>query len=693
MTKFRFIAIAAMAIAAIVSCTPKTALKWEEGETNAETGRATHTLTITNAPEGDAWRLWFTSLYRMRGLVVEEGSPATIEYHGGCLYSIVPAADHASEMVIRYTTQPLSKQSWAPEGFTLDGTKDGLLSLTPDYTFQPCESVEPFAYNQKDVAATDMIPRLKSVEPAEGTTTVEDGTWAELMEKYPSTLLSDRKPGWYKLTINDGVNVEAADEDGSFYAAVTLKNLILAEGTTLSNVTIEDWPDFGYRGMMLDVSRNFTTKDNVLTLIDLLAHYKVNILHLHFGDDEGWRIEMDGLPELTSYGAFHAIPEVLEDGSIYEAEGLMPSYNGTLGSIADGYYTHADFVEILKYAWERRIYVVPEFDTPGHSRASIKAMEYRAATTGDTTYLLSEPEDESVYESVQYFKDNAVNVALESTYAFMEKVIDNFVAYYDEAGVPLYTIHIGGDEVPSGAWVGSPACKKLMADNGWTDLNMLKDYYVSRMIDIATSHGVLLSGWQEITRKLTPETAARLQGCLSHSNVWSVSGDRIELLYQMANEGFKVVVSNSPNTYADMAYTSAKDERGHTWTGVVDERRSFSLLPYDSYKSVRWDDEGEKVEISKVGDGREPLKLRENIVGVQGQLWTETIRNFDHVTYYIFPKMLGVFERGWNSSPVWEGTTEADDQLFMDDFDEFYSIIVEHEWPYYESMGISYHAR
>ena len=83
MTKFRFIAIAAMAIAAIVSCTPKTALKWEEGETNAETGRATHTLTIANAPEGDAWRLWFTSLYRMRGLTVEEGSPATIEYHGG----------------------------------------------------------------------------------------------------------------------------------------------------------------------------------------------------------------------------------------------------------------------------------------------------------------------------------------------------------------------------------------------------------------------------------------------------------------------------------------------------------------------------------------------------------------------------------------------------------------------------------
>ena len=99
------------------------------------------------------------------------------------------------------------------------------------------------------------------------------------------------------------------------------------------------------------------------------------------------------------------------------------------------------------------------------------------------------------------------------------------------------------------------------------------------------------------------------------------------------------------------------------------------------------------VDLSKVNDGREPLKLRENIIGVQGQLWTETIRSFDHVTYYIFPKMVGLFERGWNASPVWEGTTVADDQLFMDDFDEFYSIIVEHEMPYYDTMGISYHKR
>lgn len=689
--KLHHLILSAIALAIAAACTPATTLNWEEGVTDPETGRATHTLTISNAPDGP-WRLWFSSLYRMRGLTVEEGSQATIEFHGGSLYSIVPSEDHGSEMVIRYTTAPLSKHCWSPEGFTLDynGT---LTSLDVSCTYQPCEDGVPFDYNPVTTAATDMIPRVKSAIAGEGTTEVKDGTWKELMEQYPAEIVSGKPAGWYKLVVNDGVSVQAADEDGAFYAAVTLKNIILAGGTTVANVTVEDAPCLQYRGMMLDISRNFTTKDNLLTLIDLLAHYKVNFLHLHFGDDEGWRIEMDGLPELTEYGAFHAIPTINEDGSISEPDGLMPSHNGPLGTSGDGYYSHEDFVEILKYAWERRIRVVPEFDTPGHSRAAIKSMEARYARTGDATYLLSEPEDKSVYESVQYFKDNAVNVALESTYAFVAKVFDNFIAMYKEAGAPLYSLHFGGDEVPGGAWTDSPSCKALMASKGWTEINMLKDYYISRVIDIAEERGVCISGWQEVTRNITPETAARLKNVLSHSNVWSVSGARVELPYQVANEGFKVVVSNSPNTYADMAYSSAKNERGHTWTGVIDERRSFCLLPFDSYKSIRWDDNGAMVDLSKVNEGREPLVLKDNIIGVQGQLWTETIRTFDHVTYYIFPKMLGVFERGWNASPVWESSTVADDPAFMADFDKFYSIIVDHEMPYYDSIGVAYHGR
>ncbi|MBR2747692.1 MAG: family 20 glycosylhydrolase, partial [Bacteroidales bacterium] len=242
-----------------------------------------------------------------------------------------------------------------------------------------------------------MIPSLKKVEKAEGTTVVPADVKPETVEGKPA--------GWYRITLNGEVKVEAADEDGAHYAAVTIDNLKRnAGGATVPNAVIEDWPDLPYRGIMLDVSRDFTSKDNLLKLIDLLDHYKVNRLHLHLGDDEGWRVEIAGLPELTSYGAYRGIPVLNEDGTISEPDALMPTYCVTpdrndKATLGNGYYTKADFIEILRYAADRRIAVIPEFDMPGHSRAAIKSMEYRARTTGDASMLLSEPEDVSEYNS------------------------------------------------------------------------------------------------------------------------------------------------------------------------------------------------------------------------------------------------------------------------------------------------------
>ena len=446
---------------------------------------------------------------------------------------------------------------------------------------------------------------------------------------------------------------------------------------------------------MLDISRNFTKKDNLLKLIDILAHYKVNRLHLHMGDDEGWRVEIDGLPELTSYGAYRGIPVLKEDGTIEEPDALMPTYCTTpdrndTETTGNGYYSHADFVEILRYADARHIRVIPEFDTPGHSRAAIKAMEYRARTTGDTTYLLSEPEDTSQYVSVQDYTDNAINVALPSTYAFIGKVFDGLLALYAEAGAPLEAIHVGGDEVPEGAWEGSPACRALLEANGKTDIGWLKDYYISRVLDIAEAKGVKLAGWQEVGQHLEPATFDRLRKNLAFTNLWAVSRGRDQLAYTYANEGVPVVLSNSSSAYFDFAYNPSKTERGHNWGGYVDERRSFSLLPYDIYRSVRWDDKGRPAKLAAAGEGKPALSTEGKpfIVGVQGQLWAETLRNFDHVTYYLFPKALGLFERGWNASPAW---ARPDDPAFVEDFDRFFTTVVEREYPYYESIGISYH--
>ena len=671
-----------------VSCANKPSVVWTEGETDPETGLAVHTLTVLNAPEGTDWTLWLTSNHITPGKLVDaEGS---IELFHGCYYKVSPMEREGKDLVIRYTDRPLQRHCWAPEGFAIE--QDGkVVALDAEFEFLPSEVIPDFPYNHVKTEVWDMIPSLKSVTPAEGTTTVAQMPEVEIV---PSC-----KAGWYKIVLDGECKVQAADEDGAQYAKVTLENLKRnAGGNELPNLVIEDWPDFGYRGFMLDISRNFTNKDNILKFIDLLAHYKASVFHLHFGDDEGWRVEIPQFPELTTYGAYHEFPYKDENGNYTETNYLLPSYNGSvdpkdLTSSANGHLTAAEYVEIVKYAWERRITVIPEFDTPGHSRAAIKAMQAYAKRTGDDSYLLSDPEDKSEYCSVQYYKDNALNVALPSTYKFIEVVFDQLIAYHKEAGAPIPAIHVGGDEVPHGAWVGSEPCQKIMAERGWDNIELLKSYYIENVLDIAESRGVKISGWQELVMDLEDHVYERMKKNLYSVNFWHTGTGNEEFPYKYANDGVPAVLSNMTNTYVDFAYTPDKTERGLSWGGFVDERRSFSLLPFDIYRSVRWDDKGRIRNIEKLPEGKTPLVAKQNIIGVQAQLWTETVRSFDHVTSYVFPKVCGVFERAWNASPSWEGTTVADDPAFMTELDRYYSTVVDHEMPYYEAEDVVYRQR
>ena len=678
----------ALSAVAFVACADKVSVVWTEGEVDPVTGRAVQTLTVVNAPEGTDWTLWMAANHIITGEV--DGSEGALELFHGCLYRMLPAKREGKDLVVKYADRALQRHCWAPEGFVLEH-KGKALPLDVEYEFLPSERIPDFPYNQVEVQAWDMIPSLKSVTPSEGMTVVESVPEIHYVES--------GKAGWYRITLDGACKIEAADEDGAQYAKVTLENLKRNVGAAeLPNMIIEDWPDMAYRGFMLDISRNFTTKENILKVIDLLAHYKVNVFHLHFGDDEAWRLEISKFPELTSYAAYHEFPHKGDDGEYVETDYLMPSYNGGIDprdmtSSANGHLTKDDYVEILKYAWERRISVIPEFDTPGHSRAAIMAMNKYAERTGDDSYLLYEREDVSEYCSVQYYRDNAINVALPSTYRFIEVVFDEIIAYHAEAGVPLPAIHVGGDEVAHGAWTGSPACQKIMAERGWDNIELLKSYYIEKVLDIAEARGVKLSGWQEVVMDLEDGVYEKLKKNLYSVNFWSTYGNQEEYPYHYANDGVPVVLSNMTNTYMDFAYTPDKTERGLSWGGFVDERRSFSFLPYDIYRSVRWDDRGNMRDISSLPDGKTPLKRAENIVGVQAQLWTETVRNFDHVTSYVFPKVCGVFERAWNASPSWEGTLSADDPAFMSALDRYYSTVVSHEMPYYESEGVVYRHR
>ena len=254
------------------------------------------------------------------------------------------------------------------------------------------------------------------------------------------------------------------------------------------------------------------------------------------------------------------------------------------------------------------------------------------------------------------------------------------------AGVPLPAVHVGGDEVPDGAWAGSPACQALMKENGKTDIGWLKDYFINHVLDIAEAKGVKIAGWQEVGQHLEPATFERLKKNLAFTNLWAVSRGRDRLAYNYANDQVPVVLSNSSNTYFDLAYNPSKTERGHNWAGFIDERRSFSFLPYDIYRSVRWDDNGNPTDLTNPGADKPVLTAegKPYIIGVQGQLWSETLRSFDHVTYYLFPKAVGLFERGWNAEPAWAASTTPD-------FNRFFSTVVDHEYPYYEAQGISWH--
>ena len=673
----------------LAGCSPEVSVLWTEGEADPQTGKAIHTIEILNAPEGTDWTLWLTSnhIYVKEDV---EGTEGSIALHHGCWYKMTPKPHSGKNLIVKYYDNPLQRHCWAPEGFVLEH-KGKAVALDAEYVFLPSERVEDFPYNQVETEVWDMIPSLKNVKPAEGTTVVDVVPAAEIV--------ASDKAGWYRITLDGTCRIEAADADGAQYAKVTLENMIRnAGGNELPNVVVEDWPDLGYRGFMLDISRNFTNKDNILRFIDLLAHYKVSVFHLHFGDDEGWRVEIPQFPELTTYGAYHSFPSKTAEGEYVETDYLIPSYNGSVDpadmtSSANGHLSAADYVEIVRYAWERRISVIPEFDTPGHSRAAIKAMEAYAERTGDDSFLLSDPDDVSEYCSVQYYKDNALNVALPSTYRFIEVVFDQLIAYHKEAGAPLPAIHVGGDEVPEGAWVGSEHCRKIMNERGWDNIELMKSYYIENVLDIAESRGVKISGWQELVMDLEDHVYERLKKNLYSVNFWHTGSGQEEYPYKYANDGVPVILSNMTNTYVDFAYTPDKTERGLSWGGFVDERRSFSLLPYDIYRSVRWDDKGRIRNISDLPEGKTPLKAKENIAGVQAQLWTETVRNFDHVTSYVFPKVCGVFERAWNATPAWEGTVKADDPVFMEELDRYYSTVVSHEMPYYEAEGIAYRHR
>lgn len=587
------------------SCAPMPSVEWTEGATDAD-GRALHTLVLHEMPAGS--RVWFQELFD--GKTVVEG-PAIQHYQGTSWYIDI---EKGGTVTLRYYGRPLPRRTWAPEAFVLQqkGRPDRPLETVYHYLPLPDDAQEtPELLYSEGIA--DLIPQVKQAQYEVDSTQVGEN------HQHPA--------GWYRIMMdaNGLATIEADDEDGAYYAQTTLQQL----STSKAPLTIEDWPDLPYRGFMLDVVRDFRSVDEVLHILDLIASWKLNTLHFHLADDESWCLEIKPLPDLTEYGAHHSLP----DWNLQETEALKPTANGRIGQTT--YYTAEEYQRILRYAWERRIAVIPEFDTPGHSRASIKAMQAYERRTGDSSLRLQDPADTSHYWSAQDFTDNVLSVYLPSVYRFYGIVFDEVIRLYEEAGVPLRAIHIGGDEVPQGAWAGR-------------DRHEMKELFTNGMLDLAEQRGLKLAGWEDIARGLEPATEQRLKRSLYYLNVWNTEGI----------EGFPVVLSPASHTYLDLAYNDSHDEIGLSWAGYVDERATFEWKPTDY-----------------LGD----------LIGVEAQLWSSQLRSFDDVTYQMLPKALGVVERAWNAYPEWS-TPQAADSAYL----HFLGIIDTKEKPLWDAQGLFY---
>jgi hexosaminidase len=472
-------------------------------------------------------------------------------------------------------------------------------------------------------------------------------------------------PEAYTLTIDSkGITIVGNSAAGVAYGLQSLRDLMplpgaAQNGIDLPQLQITDAPRFGYRGFQLDVARNFHTKDTVFKWLDLMARYKLNKFHFHLTEDEGWRLEISGLPELTSIGAVRghsAKPGV----RLQPAYGSGPDPKDPSGS---GYYTRADYIEILRYAAARHIEVIPEVEMPGHARAAVKAMEARyhrlkAAGNPDAPkYLLNDLEDKSEYKSAQLYTDNVINPGLESSYTFIDHVLTQIIAMHRAAGAPLHTIHVGGDELPRGAWEKSPASLALMRKKNLETTADLWDHFYDRVDGMLKKHGLYASGWEEMAgrvtklrgqSKLIPNPMFTQRGFSAY--VWNNTEGAEDLAYRLANAGYDVVLAPVTKMYMDMSHNPNPDEPGVNWGAYVELDTVYDFIPLDYMKDAN------PPLIGK--DGLTDYGKR-HIRGMEATLFTETIRDPSRIDYLVMPRLLAVAERAWAPDPAWATETDA----------------------------------
>ena len=454
---------------------------------------------------------------------------------------------------------------------------------------------------------------------------------------------------YHLLATNGKITITAADASGAAYALESLSQQAAFEHNQLRPLDITDAPRFAFRGLHLDIARNFESKAHILQIIDQMQRYKLNRLHLHLGDDEGWRLAIDGLPELTDIGA-QRCHDLAEDTCLLPQLGAGP--DGVPG--VNGYLTRQDYIDIIKAAAAHHIEVIPSFDMPGHSRAAVRSMEARfrhlsaaGQTDAANEFRLQDPADTTVYDSIQHYHDNTLNICLPSTYHFIDKVVTTIAGYHAAAGQPLTRYHIGADET-AGAWTGSPACQAMMKTENLTPEKMTP-YFIEKVAAILDAKGIEPAGWSDGMSHVDPAQMPKIV----QSNSWGTLFDGgIAEAYSHANRGWDVVMSTPDVLYFDMPQASDPAERGYDWASrETSLYKVFAFMPENlaanaSVMKTWANTAGTMTDLN-------PLQAGRHITGMQGQLWSEGIRSDRIADYMLFPRTLALAERAWHRA-TWE---------------------------------------
>ncbi len=414
----------------------------------------------------------------------------------------------------------------------------------------------------------------------------------------------------YHLNVTPSeISISANKPAGLFYGIQTLYQLFpkeINDSSVAKNIKwnvpvckVTDYPRFGWRGMMLDVSRHFFTKKQVEEFIDQMVVYKFNLLHLHLTDDEGWRIEIKGLPRLTEVGS-RRVNKVGYFGTFAPPKPDEPLDYG-------GYYTQDDIREIVKYAMDRFVNILPEIDVPGHSLAAVVSYPDLSCTPGADKYRVRSGEpimDWSHGQPPIALVDNTLCPANPKVYEFLDKVMTQVAELF-----PFPYIHCGGDECPKNFWEKSPEIQALMKKEGLTTMDQVQSYFENRLEKIVESKGKKFMGWDEI-----------LQGGLAPSAAvmsWRGMAGGIEA----AKMKHDVVMS--PTTYAYLDYMNGDP--------IIEPHVYATLRLKKAY------------EFEPVPDSIDP----KYILGGQANLWTEQVYNMRHLEYMIWPRAMAIAEDVW----------------------------------------------